>query len=38
MERTPKLSKGIYCYKNAAWIQYLKNQKQPNKHDKIKLL
>ena len=27
-----------YCYKNAAEIQYLDNQKQANKNDKIKLL
>ena len=38
MKHTPKLSKGSSCYKNAARIQYLKTQKQPNKNNKIKLL
>ena len=38
VERTTKLSKVTYCYKNAARIKDLKNQKQPNKNDKIKLL
>lgn len=38
VERTPKLGKGTHCYKNAARIQYPKNQKQANKNGKIKLL
>ena len=38
VEHPSKSSKGTHCYKNAARIQYPKNQKQANKNGKIKLL